>query len=157
MFIYTTKFSKRKAITGIIILAVILTIIIILAGIGSKTKAASVPTLSATVKDNEQRVQYLSSLGWEVESDVLEQQDITIPKEFNEIYKQYNSLQQQQGFDLLDYAGMEATRYTYQVLNYPDYDDTVVADIIVYNNMVIGGDIQATAMDGFMSGLEFPQ
>jgi hypothetical protein len=78
MFIYTTKFSKRKAITGIIILAVILTIIIILAGIGSKTKAASVPTLSATVKDNEQRVQYLSSLGWEVESDVLEQQDITI-------------------------------------------------------------------------------
>jgi hypothetical protein len=43
------------------------------------------------------------------------------------------------------------------VLNYPDYDDTVVADIIVYNNMVIGGDIQATAMDGFMSGLEFPQ
>ena len=120
MFIVTTKFSKKKAVTGIIILAVVLTIIIILAGIGAKSKATSAPALSATVKDNAQRVEYLQKLGWQVEVEAIDQQNITIPKQFNEIYEEYNSLQKKQGFDLKDYAGMDATRYTYQILNYPN-------------------------------------
>ena len=156
MFIVTTKFSKKKAVSGIIILAVVLTIIIILAGMGAKAKPASAPALAATVKDNEQRVEYLEQLGWQVSEQAIDQQDITIPKQFNEIYQDYNSLQQNQGFDLEDYAGMDATRYTYEILNYPNCTDTVVADIIVYKDMVIAGDIQSTAMDGFMQGLEFP-
>ena len=156
MFIVTTKFSKKKAVTGIIILAVVLTIIIILAGIGAKSQPTSAPALSATVKDNAQRVEYLQKLGWQVEVEAIDQQNITIPKQFNEIYEEYNSLQKKQGFDLKDYAGMDATRYTYQILNYPNCEDNVVADIIVYKDKIIAGDVQSTALDGFMEGLEFP-
>ena len=31
------------------------------------------------------------------------------------------------------------TRYTYKVLNYPNYDGTVYANILVYRNRVVAG------------------
>lgn len=37
--------------------------------------------------------------------------------------------------------------------NYEGSTDTVLAQLFVYRNRVIGGDIHATAMDGFMHGL----
>ena len=43
--------------------------------------------------------------------------------------------------------------YTYRVTNYECSTDTVLAQLFVYRNRVIGGDIHATAMDGFMHGL----
>ena len=43
--------------------------------------------------------------------------------------------------------------YTYRVTNYAGTSDTVLAQLFVYRNRVIGGDIHATAMDGFMHGL----
>ena len=42
---------------------------------------------------------------------------------------------------------------TYRVTNYECSTDTVLAQLFVYRNRVIGGDIHATAMDGFMHGL----
>jgi hypothetical protein len=33
----------------------------------------------------------------------------------------------------------------------------VVADIIVYRNRIIAGDVQSAALDGFMTGLGFPK
>ena len=51
------------------------------------------------------------------------------------------------------YAGETCTAYTYRVMNYEGSTDTVLAQLFVYRNRVIGGDIHATAMDGFMHGL----
>ena len=48
-------------------------------------------------------------------------------------------------------------RYTYQITNYPNSSDQVVADIVVYRNRIIAGDVQSTALDGFMHGLAFPK
>jgi len=48
---------------------------------------------------------------------------------------------------------MEAMRYTYEILNYPTGDKGIVADIIIYRNSVIAGDVQSTALNGFMHGL----
>jgi hypothetical protein len=161
MFIFTAKFNKKKAIAAVLILAAILIAIILLAGGGDKTKdnanASETAALSAVVKNNEQRVNYLKALGWEVEQNVLEQQKIVIPREFTEVYKNYNEIQQEQGFDLSKYGGAEAMRYTYRILNYPGATGTVVADIIVHKNEVIAGDVQSNALDGFMAGLEFPK
>ena len=50
---------------------------------------------------------------------------------------------------------MEAVRYTYRILNYPE-NESVVADIIVFRNEIIAGDIQNNSLDGFMAGLKFP-
>ena len=60
---------------------------------------------------------------------------------------------EKQGFDLSTYAGETCTAYTYRVTNYEGSTDTVLAQLFVYRNRVIGGDIHATAMDGFMHGL----
>ncbi len=140
-------------------LAAILIAIVLIAGSGdrSENNAAETAALSAVVKNNEQRVNYLKALGWEVEPTVMEQQKIVIPRSFTDVYKKYNEIQLAQGFDLSKYGGVEAMRYTYRILNHPHATGTVVADIIVYKNEVIAGDIQSNALDGFMAGLEYPQ
>lgn len=160
MFIFTTKFSKRKAIVAVLILAAVLIAVILIAGaIGrsnaSKTKEAA--SLSAVVKNNDQRVNYLNSLGWEVDKSPLEEQKVIIPREFSDVYKKYNDIQKSQGFDLQRYGGIEAQRYTYRVHNYPGASGNVVADLIVYRNEIIAGDVQSNAFDGFMVGLRYPR
>ena len=160
MFIFTTKFNKKKAVIAILILAAVLVAVILIAGaIGksSASKAKETASLSAVVKNNDQRVGYLKSLGWEVDKNPLEEQKVVIPREFSEVYKRYNEIQKSQGFDLARYGGIEAQRYTYRVLNYPGSTASVVADLLVYRNEIIAGDVQSNAFDGFMVGLRFPR
>ena len=45
-------------------------------------------------------------------------------------------------------------RYTYEVTNYEGESGKVYANVIVYRNKVIGGDICSEATDGFVSGFE---
>lgn len=151
MFVLTTKFDKRKITLALAVIAIVAVAIIIISLFSGGDAAESV-SMDAVVKSNEQRVTYLNSLGWEVEEDPLEEQTVIIPQEFGDVYAEYCRLQTEQGFDLSKYAGLEATRYTYKVLNYPSGED-VVADMIVYRNKVIAGDVQSTALDGFMAGL----
>ena len=155
MFIFTAKVNRKKLLTGIIfILAVIIVAVIVAAASRGASKEAS---LTSVVKTNEERVEYLKGLGWQVSDEPIDEQVITIPSEFDEVYTEYNELQKTQGFDLTKYAGLEATRYTYEVTNYPDTADRVVADIIVYRNRIVAGDVQSTALDGFMESLTFPK
>jgi len=154
MFIFTAKLNKKKLLTGIIvILVLVIAAVLALTLTKGKTEARSLDVL---VRSNGQRVAYLEELGWQVESEPIDEQIITIPTRFDDVYGKYNELQISQGFDLTKYAGLEATRYTYLVTNYPDTDDKIVADIIVYRGRVIAGDVQSTAMDGFMNGLAYP-
>lgn len=102
----------------------------------------------------EDRVTYLQSCGWEVDPATEEAQIIHIPEVFSPVYEDYNALQLQQGFDLLDYAGRDCTLYTYSVTNYPDESQTVLANLYLYKGRVIGGDIHSTNLDGFMIGLK---
>jgi hypothetical protein len=158
MFIFTTKFNKKKAVLAVLVLAAILIAIILIAGSAdSANNSKETAVLSAVVKNNDQRVKYLNSLGWEVEKKAIEEQKVIIPRDFSDVYKKYNEIQISQGFDLSKYGGIEATRYTYKVLNYPDCDSNVVADILIYRNQVIAGDVQSNALDGFMFGLRYPQ
>ena len=156
MFIYTAKFSKKRAVIAVLILGIVLTSVILLVGSrhGDSTETAA---LSAVVRTNEDRIAYLEGLGWQVQTEPIETQTVVIPKTFDGVYETYNALQIQQGFDLSSYGGMEATRYTYQITNYPNSSDQVVADIVVYRNRIIAGDVQSTALDGFMHGLAFPK
>ena len=63
---------------------------------------------------NEERLEYLSSFGWQVEQEPAETREVMIPKEFNDVYQNYNAMQQAQGFDLLPYAGQVCTQYKYK-------------------------------------------
>ena len=155
MFIFTTKFNKKKAVIALLVLAAVLVAIILIAGHGGKKNKES-GSFSAVVNSADERVRYLASLGWEVLAEPIDTQPVVIPKEFSDTYAAYSKLQEEQGFDLTKYSGLEVTRYTYQVLNYPNCTDSVVADILVYRDKIIGGDIQSTALDGFMSTLKYP-
>ena len=99
------------------------------------------------------RANYAKTLGYSISADSETVQNIVIPAVFGSVYENYNALQKQQGFDLSTYAGETCTAYTYRVTNYEGSADTVLAQLFVYRNRVIGGDIHATAMDGFMHGL----
>ncbi len=155
MFVFTAKLNKRK-----LLIALLLAAVVVVAGImlfKPRDEAASAPvSLSAVVKSNAQRVEYLRSLGWLVSDEPLETASVVIPKTFSSVYDDYNAIQTGQGFDLKNYGGLEAVRYTYEVLNHPGTADRVVADIIVYRDKVIAGDVQSVSMDGFMAGLAYP-
>ena len=157
MFMFTAKLNKGKAIVIVLLLAVMIAAIILLAHRPGGDVGAAGAASSGKVKTNADRIAYISSYGWEVSDRAIEEQSIVIPREFGDVYAEYNELQLEQGFDLSRYSGCEAVRYTYEVTNYPGDAENVVADIIVCRGEVIAGDIQDTSLDGFMQGLEFPK
>lgn len=149
MFVFTIKWNKKLALLIIVAAAVLLCAVILSIGNGESHGKG----VSATVKTNEDRVKFLGDLGWEVDSNPIEEKSVTIPKQFSDVYETYNKLQLEQGFDLSQYGGLNATIYTYTVKNYNGYLGNVVADLYVMNYQVIGGDVHSIAINGFMHGL----
>lgn len=106
------------------------------------------------IKTEENRIAFLNQFGWKAETPAIEEQEIKIPSDFDKVMNSYNAIQQAQGLDLAKYKGKTATRYTYKITNYPEYEGTVYANIIVYKNKVIGGDICSSDVSGFIHGFE---
>ena len=100
---------------------------------------------------NEERVAFLESFGWQVQTEPTETREVMIPSQFNDVYTAYNVMQQAQGFDLKPYAGEICTQYLYKVENYPD-ETEVYATLLVYGDQIIGGDLASSQVDGFMHG-----
>lgn len=151
MFVCTIKFDKKKALFVIAMAALIIFGIIMLLGIDKGDSSA--PTQSGKANNEDKRVEYLSSLGWNVETPALSVENVLIPKSFSDVFLKYNELQRSQGFDLSRYAGKKVELYTYKVTNH-ECDDIVLAELYVYKGEVIGGDIHSSALDGFMTGLK---
>lgn len=103
----------------------------------------------------EQRFAYISSLGWVVSPSEAQEQ-VQLPDTFSTAYIDYLALQTECGFDLTPYAGQTVTRYTYPVTNYPNFDQAVYLDLLVYEQQIIGGDVRAASLDGFMQSLNYP-
>jgi len=80
-----------------------------------------------------------------------------IPREFDRVMSTYNELQKRQGLDLSKYRGREVTRYSYKITNYPGYEGSVTANVIVYKNRVIGGDVSSSDVQGFIGTFEYPR
>lgn len=109
------------------------------------------------VKNASDGAKFLAQYGWEVASEPIEECEITIPKEFDKVMAQYNEIQKQQGLDLSKYAKKTATRYTYKVTNYPNYSETVYANVITFRGTVIGGDICTADSRGFLHTFSMPE
>ena len=84
----------------------------------------------------------------------MEVKTVTIPAEFDKVFAAYNEMQKEQGLNLLKFKNKEVTRYTFSVTNYAGYDGTVYANVLVYRNKVIGGDICSADVSGFIHGFE---
>ena len=142
MMIMTAKVNMKKILIVLGAIAALLIGIIALFG-GEESTATS-----ATVSDNDSRVSFLKSFGWEMTTSPVESGQVRIPTETTEIFDRYNQLQQAQGYDLNKYAGKKVMRYVYKVNNYPGSTDPVFATVLVYRNQIIGGDITDTASGG---------
>ena len=160
MFIYTAKITKGKMVAVAVGIIVLILLIVVIAtaitGGGAGETAKLVQEQESiefkNIKTNDDRIAFLTSFGWDVSSTPLEIEEVTIPEEFDETYSTYNELQKQQACDLEKYKGKKVKRYTYEVLNYPTEEKGVTANLLIYKNEVIGGDICSSNFEGFMHG-----
>ena len=147
MLIWTARFSRKKAVISVLLFGVIMALLILLTGrIPSDSDA---PQLT----NNSERVAYLQSLGWEVDSEPLETLQFLFPETLEEPYLSYNELQLSQGFDLTEHCGKQITRYTYAVTNYPDHPDHVQANLYICDELPVAGDICCPGKNGFQTAL----
>ncbi|MBQ5746716.1 MAG: DUF4830 domain-containing protein, partial [Clostridia bacterium] len=102
------------------------------------------------IKSEKDRIAFLESLGWKVSDNAPKVIEITIPEVFDGVFADYNNLQKSVGLDLEKYKGKKATLYTYELV---DDEEKKVANIIVYKNKIIGGDVSSPLLDGFIQGL----
>ena len=161
MFVYTVRANSLKffSILGAAMILLISLIVFIpdYTPVTTSAIAASNAKIKfEKVKTNEDRVSFLTQYGWEVAPDPTDEVKITIPSDFDKVMNSYNELQKQQGLDLSKYRGKEVVRYTYKVNNYPNYDGTVYANVIIYKSRVIGGDICSSDVTGFIGTFSFP-
>ena len=164
MFVYSIKASTIKYV-GVMVLcaAAVFSAVVMIPPVQKDvmTESAYREGLSATVskksadfkniKTNDDRVKFLANYGWEVSPDAVEIVEVNIPFEFDKVFEEYNLLQKGEGLDLEKYRGKSVKRYTYTVENY-DSPNTVLANVIIYKDRVIGGDICSADINGFIHG-----
>ena len=106
---------------------------------------------SVDSSQNAEIVEYIESVGWEIDKRPVEISYLTIPKEFDAIYNNYNTYQKEAGFDLASFKGMRAVRYSYVILNHES--SNVRANVIAADGKIIAADISSTVKGGFMHAI----
>ena len=163
MFIYSFRAATLKLLGIISVTLMALIAIIVFVPVyaeGDQTVNASADLAISTdysydkVKSVSDVAAFLSQFGWTVNGNTAESATVTIPAEFDKVFAAYNELQRAQGMDLSKYKKKELTRYTFEVTNYEDYDGKVYANVLVYRNRVVGGDICSADVNGFVHGFE---
>ena len=157
MFIYTLRASTLKFCAVLCVaLVTLITLIAFIPAYGEDSAPVSdeVEIVYDGIKTEADRKNFLRQFGWEVSGDPVTVAEVTIPSEFDKIFTGYNEIQKRQGLDLSDYKKKKVTRYTYEIKNYEGADGVVYANLLVYRNRVIGGDLCSADTTGFIHGFE---
>ncbi len=156
MFICSVRASTIKFFSAVALSLAVLIVLLVLVepaavatGADNYTEAVSY----SGIKTEEDRVSFLASLGWTVSGAPVYEKTFTLPDTFDRVMQGYNEIQRAQGLDLAKYRKKTVTRYTYEITNYAGEEDKVYANIIIYKNKVIAGDICSADPDGFVHGL----
>lgn len=156
MFILSVKSDKLKriALSGFVIAVAIIGGIVAV----NSNKTATVGNFSKVplnAETHEERKNFFSLFGLEIADEPLEVKETVIPKEFDKSYEEYNIIQKSQGFDLEEYKGARVKSWSYEILNYPGYensDGVIRGNLLVCNGIIIGGDVCNIELGGFMHG-----
>ena len=154
MLVMTAKVDKKKIIVVLAVLAAIIASLVLMLGGNSGNSGEAAPTASQGLSTNDERVRFLTDLGWKVANSPTETSQVKIPKESGDVFERYNALQKSQGYDLSQYAGKTVMRYVYTIENYPNATAPVYATLLIYKNQIIGGDITNTAPGGAVQGFQ---
>lgn len=156
MFTLSFRLTKRKIAVFFVICLTLVSGIFLLTrreaiADNAETTAKSMQ-VSLNAKTNDDRVIFLQSFGWEVQAEPKEIVEVSLPEEMDDVLREYNDIQKQQNMDLEKYTGKRVKRYTYEVINHPSGEQDVRANVLVYKNKIVGGDICTVRLDGFMHG-----
>ena len=152
MLVMTAKVDKKKiAMILAAVIALVVGLVMLFGGNDSQ------PTASTSVSNNDARVAFLKSFGWDVTTSPVESSQVRIPAESSDVFDRYNQLQKSQGYDLSAYAGKTVMRYVYKINNYPNATEPVYATLLVYKNQIIGGDVTDTAAKGVVRSFKMPK
>ena len=157
MFIYSLKASTVKFVAVLSVALVALITLIAFIPAQSDSVSASSQIDYSGIKTGDDRVAFLGQFGWQVKPEPVACVEVKIPEAFDKVMSAYNEIQRGQGLDLTKYKGKTVQRYTYEITNYDGYNGVVYANIIVYRNKVIGGDVCSADVKGFIHGFEKPQ
>lgn len=149
MFIWSMKMKKQRML--ILLIVLLLAVAVVLYFVMGKPKASGSETKFSGTTD---LVTYIESFGWQVEPLPCEEVEVTVPKEFDDVYLNYNEIQKRQGFDLTKYQGKRVRRTTFVLLNYPGYPDNMRADVLTCGDRIVGADVCSLEIRGFMHGLD---
>lgn len=153
MFVTSIKFNKLRTYLIFGVTVIILMGSCVIYTLYQNNKETTLPTIkSVSVKNNDDRILFLSEFGWEVNPEPIEIVEVMIPETFTPVYIQYNEIQKSQNMNLEKHRGKTAKRYSYELTNYPNSSSQVRANILVINNKIVGGDICSVNLDGFMHG-----
>ena len=138
-------FTRKKALAIVLFIAAALLLLIALRWLGIDTG----PDLTTL----EGREMFLKELGWEIDTTSEDCRNVVIPESMEGIMKEYNRIQQEQGYDLSKHAGESCKQYSYFVTNYPNCGQTVIVTLYIQGKQLIAGDIHTAEINGFMHGL----
>ena len=119
--------KKRIAVILLLSAVALLILLLINSMLQKRTRRVSADLY---VKESENIVEFIQSFGWQVESQPDEISEQIIPEEFDDVFLMYNDLQQSQGFDLENYKGKSVKRYSFEIKNYPDVSQKVLANVL---------------------------
>lgn len=86
------------------------------------------------VEDDADVEAFLAACGYEA-PELIWEHEITVPKNWNETYENYNELQRSQGFDLVPYKGKKAQERVYFA------DEGVSMTLLICDNTIIAAHI----------------
>lgn len=134
---FVLRFKKKRFIVALIVVLAVITVFIILINADFTSvednveKNSKIYSLKADSADD--RLGFFKQLELKAGQETAD--EVVIPQNFNSVYEKYNEIQKKSVFDLSNYAGKPAKRYTYSI------DDGKKAVILVYKNRIIGGHI----------------
>lgn len=145
--------TRRRMALMSLALGLVIGSALLLVGCFGGDKEAEIVTAST----NEERVAYLEALGWQVEPQPIETLDLQLPEKLEGEWDAYAKLQKGQGLPFSEFAGQAVKRYTYTVTNYPEIPQGVQANLYLWGDQIIGGDVIFTGQGGFQTDLAFPK
>ncbi len=150
MFVYSVKSNHIKAF--LLVAFVFVTAISLFVLSRETVEEVDKQGINTSAETHAERMSFISQFGWKVTEEPVEIKEVIIPEEFDDTYIAYNEIQKSQGFDLTEFAGKRAKRWTYVVKNYEGYESSecIHINLLVYDNKVIGGDVCSVELDGFM-------
>ena len=151
MFTYT--FKMKKSLVASVLTVTIVTLALLLIPMSAKSIAVFNTSRPPKCETDEQRVQWLTDMGWEVDATPIIAIEVIIPDEFDELYDQYAIMQRGTGFRLDKHKGKTAMKYSYVVNNYGDGSQKAVASILQRGKTIIAADLSSSKLGGFLKPL----